>query len=123
MRLKNVQMEQMIAQLQPFLSRRDKCGYVAARNTRVLNDTLTEYFAFKRDLIRKYGTEGRNEDGSPNGRIEIQPSSPNFKKFIVEFDKIAEIEHEVEPMTLKYDEVMGILSGEEILALDWMLEE
>ncbi|MCC8160270.1 MAG: hypothetical protein LIO53_02965 [Oscillospiraceae bacterium] len=121
--LTNVQMEQMIAHLKPILSRRDKCGYVAARNTRILNDTLTEYFAFKRDLIRKFGTEGINEDGNPNGRIEIQPSSPNFKDFIAEFDKIAEIEHEVKLMTLTYDEVVGCLSGEEILDLDWMLEE
>ena len=36
---------------------------------------------------------------------------------------MATIKHEVELMKLNYNEVIGILSGEEILKLDWMLED
>ena len=34
-----------------------------------------------------------------------------------------EMEHEVELMTAKYTEAIGCLSGEEILGVDWMLED
>ena len=33
------------------------------------------------------------------------------------------MEHVVELMTLKYGDVIGALSGEEILSIDWMLED
>jgi hypothetical protein len=120
--LKNIQMEQMLTQLQPMLQFRDKLGYVAARNTRFLKDALAEFLSFKEELIRKYGEEEICE-GAHTGRISISPDSPNFKAFTEEFEKIADIEHEVELMTLTYDEVIGILSGEEMLALDWMLKD
>lgn len=120
--IKNINMEQMLTQLRPVLKCRDKIGYVAARNTRVLKDALTEYLAFKEKLIRTYGEE-ETSSGVGTGRIYINPDSPNFQAFTEEFEKIADIEHEVELMTLTYDDVIGILSGEEILALDWMLED
>ena len=40
-----------------------------------------------------------------------------------ELEKIRTIEHTVELMTIPYDEVIGVLSGEEILNLDWMLDD
>lgn len=49
--LKNAQMAGMLGQLQPILSHRDKMGYVAARNYRVLSECLTEYMAFRTGLI------------------------------------------------------------------------
>lgn len=123
MKFTNVKMEQMLSQLEPILRHRDKVGYVAARNTRILRDNLTEFLDFKNELIQKYGTSEKDENGNETGRISISPTSPNFQTFSDEFDKIADIEHEVDLMTLKYNEVIGILNGEEILELDWMLED
>ena len=34
-----------------------------------------------------------------------------------------EMEHEVELMTVKYEEAIGSLTGEELLAVDWMFED
>ena len=123
MKYKNIQMELMLETLKRILPHRDKIGYIAARNTRILSDTLTEYFAFKRDLINKYGEPDKDEYEKETGTVSISQTSPNFEKFIKEFDAIKDIEHEVELMTIPYEEVIGLLNGEEILELDWMLTE
>lgn len=124
MKFKNSQMEQMLKQLQPILQQRNKVGYVAARNTRMLRDILTEFFSFRNDLVRTYGSDEIDETtGHKTGRITITPDSPNFSVFTEELDKVASIDHGVELMKLKYDEVIDILSGEEILEIEWMLED
>ena len=113
----------MLESLKPILPHRDKIGYIAARNTRILNGTLTEYFTFKRELINKYGDIDKDENGNETGTISISPSTSNFNEFIKEFDSIKNIEHDVELMTITYEEVIGLLNGEEILKIDWMLTE
>lgn len=123
MQLSNIKMEMMLETLKPILPHSDQIGYIAARNTRILKDTLTEYFAFKRDLISKYGEPDKDENGKETGMVSISPTSSNFQEFIKEFDSIKNIEHNVELMTIPYDEVIGLLNGEEILELDWMLTD
>lgn len=123
MKYQNIQMEMMLETLKPLLPHRDKIGYIAARNTRILNDTLTEYFTFKRDLISKYGEPDKDENGKETGTVSISPTASNFNDFLKEFDTIKNIEHNVELMTIPYEEVIGLLNGEEILELDWMLTD
>ena len=123
MKFSNIKMEMMLETLKPLLPHRDKIGYIAARNTRILNDTLTEYFAFKRDLISKYGEPDKDENGKETGTVSISPTASNFNDFLKEFDTIKNIEHNVELMTIPYEEVIGLLNGEEILELDWMLTD
>lgn len=118
---KNAEMAAMLESLQPLLSRRDKIGYAAARNFRFLSQTLTEYFSIRNDLIHRYGTEMTNEDGTKS--MGIQVNSPDFQKFCDEMAPFNEMKHEVELMTARFDEVVGLLSGEEILRIDWMLED
>lgn len=123
MKYKNVQMEMMLEKLKPILSHRNKIGYIAARNTRILNDTLTEYLTFKRELISKYGEPDKDVNGKETGTVSISPTSPKFCEFTKEFGTIKDIEHDIELMTIPYEEVIGVLNGEEILELDWMLTE
>lgn len=118
MKLKNIQLETMMNSLAPLLQRRDKIGYIAARNYRLFNNTLTEFFIFKNDLFKKYGTENKEDN-----TIFISQESIHFNEFIDELNTIAEIEHEVDFMTIPYNDVVGLLSGEEILDVDWMLTE
>lgn len=119
--LKNSEVFERLHSLKPLLSRRDKIGYIAARNYRFLSNSLVEYEAIRRSLIEKYGEEGKDEHGAPNYILKMD--SPNFKQFYDELAPFNEMEHEVELMTAKYEEVAGNLSGEEILAIDWMLED
>ena len=49
--------------------------------------------------------------------------SPPISEFCDELAPFNEMTHEVELMTAKYSEAEGNLTGEEILAIDWMLED
>ena len=122
-KLKNIRMDQMINSLQKVLSHRDKIGYYAARNYRILNDSLIEYQNFKNSLIAKYGTTDVDSDGKELQTISIKVGSHNFDDFLKELEPFNNIEHEVELMIAKYEDAIGCLSGEEILAIDWMLED
>lgn len=120
-KLKNAQMAGMLIQLRPILSYRDKIGYAAARNYRILSECLTEYEVFRNDLIEKYGGIIRGENGETV--VGIKRDSDAFQIFCDEMAPLNEIEHEVDLMSVKYEEVIGRLTGEEILSIDWMLED
>lgn len=119
--LTNLQMDNMLRQLAPLLTHRDKVGYIAARNYRVLSEAITEYSAFKNALIEKYGEPDENEDGQKV--FFIKTTSPNFKQFCDELASFNEIEQEIELMIAKYEDAIGSLSGEELLGADWMFED
>lgn len=118
---KNLEMMGMLQELRPLLSHRDKVGYAAARNTRILTQSLTEYMAVRDRLIEKYGEPDRDKAGNETGTISLKMDSPNFNIFVEELEPFNDMQHEVELMTLRYEEVIGVLSGEEILSIDWML--
>lgn len=122
-KLSNARMMEMLQELKPFLSRRDRIGYTAARNYRSLSIALTEYSLFRRELIEKYGTPDVDENGAELGSISLSSASPNFKLFWDELAPFNSIEHDVELMLAKYEDTIGLLNGEEILRLDWMLED
>lgn len=121
--LKNAKMMEMLQQLKPLLSRRDQIGYMAARNYRILSNSLTEYDAFRNALIEKYGEQERDENGVELPAFSIKMGSPQFRDFCEELEPFNNMEHEVELMTAYFDDVAGILSGEEILGIDWMLKD
>lgn len=113
----------MLHQLEPILSQRNRLGYVAARNFRILSDTLTEYNQFRMELIEKYGEPDKAEDGTELPTVSLKIGSPGFKSFCDEMVPYNNMEHEVELMTAKFEDVIGVLSGEEIIGIDWMLED
>jgi hypothetical protein len=123
MKFKNIEIEQMIAKLKPLLPHRDRIGYIAARNTRILSDALTEYFEFKNRLIEKYGEKDKDADGNELQTVSLKFDSPNFKEFQKEFNPIADVEQDIQIMTLKYNDIIGLISGTEILELSWMFED
>lgn len=63
--LKNSEVFERLHSLKPLLSRRDRIGYIAARNYRFLSNSLVEYETIRLSLIEKYGEEGKDERGSP----------------------------------------------------------
>lgn len=121
--LKNIKMMEMVYQLQPLLSHRDKIGYVTARNYRILTNSLTEYVAFRNGLIEKYGEPDKDKNGAELPTVSLKVDSPNFKLFRDELEPFNNMEHEVELMTAKYSDAIDTLTGEEILSIDWMLED
>lgn len=120
---KNSELAAMLHQLEPILSQRNRLGYAAARNFRILSDTLTEYHKFKMELVEKYGEPDKAEDGTELPTVSLKVGSPNFKSFCDEMAPYNNMEHEVEIMTAKYEDVIDVLSGVEIVGIDWMLED
>ena len=120
---KNSELVVMLHQLEPVLARGNRIGYVAARNYRILSDALIEYNQFKNELIEKYGTPDKAENGTELPTASIKVGSPQFKSFCDEMAQYNNIEQQVELMTVKYEDTVGVLSGEEILSIDWMLED
>lgn len=123
MRLTNYAIEAKIAQLNPFLDRADLIGYAAARNVRNLRNAGAAYISTRDALISKYGTIERDENDKPTGRYIIPFNDPNFSTFKSEIDRIGNIEQDVDIFTISYSEVMDKLTGNEILAIDWMLTD
>lgn len=113
----NFKMEELVLQMGPLLRQRGKLGYAAARNYRTLTDALTEYQQFKDELICKYGEK------EADGRFAITRDNPHRKEFMEELKVLGEIKQEVEVHMASMNEAMQVLTGEELLISDWMLEE
>lgn len=121
--LTNFEMEQRRNSLIPFLSQRNLLGYIIARNYRMLSNELLEYEKFRNDLIQKYGEQDKDENGNLLPTVTVKMGTENFDKIIAELKPLNDITHEVDLMIAKYESVIGMLSGEEILSIDWMLED
>lgn len=122
-KFKNIEMEQMVKALEPLLDRTDIIGYVAARNTRILRTETTEYASLRDELVCKYGEPEKDENGRDTGRYALAFNSPNWKDYEKEVTEWAMVEHEVNLMKLKPEDIIGKLSGSQILKLEWMIEE
>lgn len=117
-KLKNVEMAARVEQLKPLLARKDRIGYFAARNSRLLMNELTEYYSFRDNLIRKYGAPGEKK-----GTIALEVGGENWDSFRAEMDEFDNIEHEIEFYICGFEDAVDRLTGEEILAIDWMLAD
>lgn len=123
MRLTNLQISEKIKSLEPILPQRNKIGYVAARNYRILSNSLVEYEKFKMELLEKYGEPEITESGINSHVIKLSVDSPNFIQFCKEMEPYNKIEQDVDIMVTSYQDVIGVLTGEEIISIDWMLQE
>lgn len=119
---KNSELKTMLNGLKAVLKHNGKVGYAAARNTRLIQDALTEYTEEERKLILKYGKKEKDENGNETGGARLSIESPEFNKFLEELEPYLEIEHEVNIMQVEAADLEK-LTGEEILAVDWMIKE
>lgn len=118
----NAQMEQMLNAASKHLDKRDVIGYAAARNTRILTTELTEFTNAKNDLICEYGKPEKDKDGNETGSFVISPSMPKFAEFAEKLKPLIEIEHDPQIFKVDAEKAIGVLSGAEMLELEWMLE-
>lgn len=123
MELRNVEMQEYIDRLKPLLERRDSIGYAAARNTRILLNESQEFSSYRDELVMKYGEKQLDENGQETGEVSLKVTSPNFRQFVEELTPYAERSHEVNIYKLPISDAIGVLTGQEILDLEWMFEE
>ena len=119
----NSEMDQMLSALEPLLERRDVIGYAAARNTRILRNELTEYLRVKDELVCKYGRPETDDEGRETGQVVLAITDPAFRDFADDIERFAGMSHEPDIFKIKYDEAIGVLSGSEMLACEWMFED
>lgn len=117
----NAQMEQMLIALEPLLERRDIVGYASARNTRVLRAEALEYLKRRDELIAQYGEPELGDDGLPTGRTQLRIGSDEHKAFCREIEMYANIKHRPNLFKIAYADAIGKMTGNEILACEWML--
>lgn len=92
-------------------------GYKLARNLRMINDELKEYYDVKEKLLRKYGTV----DGDT---LMLSKDSENYPLFMEEMGKIADQEVTFEFRKITEEEISDSgLSGDQIYLISDLLEE
>ena len=79
--MKYTQAENLAIALNTLLDVKGSAGLKIARNLRMINDELKEFYEFKQELFKKYGEE-------KDGQLIIQKDSPSYPKFIAELEKI-----------------------------------
>ena len=123
MEMTNAEMVLRIDQLSKYLDHVDIIGYAAARNIRRLQDASLEYTKRRDEVLTKYGEVELDENGRDTGRRYVTNNSPHFQEVNDILTPIGEIKHEVDIFTIEYSLLNGVLSGSDILELDWMLVE
>lgn len=123
MKLTNQKMCEMITALEPLLERTDILGYLAARNTKLLSEATAEYEEFKNSLVIKYGKPDLDDDGNELPTVSICPGYDGWEKYVKEMESIMNVEQEFTPVTTSYEDAIGVLSGKELLNLDWMFHD
>lgn len=92
-------------------------GYKLARNLRMINDELKEYYELKEKLLRKYGTANGDT-------LMLSKDSENYPLFMEEMGKIADQEVTFKFRKITEDEIADSgLSGDQIYLISDLLEE
>lgn len=123
MKFKNCEMGNMIEALEPLLERRDRLGYAAARNTRILTTEAAEYLRRRDELVIQHGEPVNDDAGNPTGTYRLEKGSDAFDRFARDLEDYAGIEHDVDLYRIPEAEAVGELTGRQLLDLWWMLEE
>lgn len=118
----NARLAVMRQSIAPMLDRTDIIGFVAARNARAIDSELREFYEKRDELIRELGTEEVGEDGEPTGSTRIDRGTPEFAEFARRIEEYAEVECEANICTVPVAKAEGLLSGSEMLEVEWMFD-
>jgi len=119
----NFEIEHKLSIIQKHLSRSDLLGFAAARNSRLFSTELSEYLEKKDELIKKYGQAEIDSSGNPTGRYSIKIDSVEYETLYKELEPWGNADINIDYFKLKYSDIAGLISGNEILEIDWMLED
>jgi hypothetical protein len=112
----NSQLDSMLNSLSTLLSMRNKIGYIAAVNYRLISSLIQEFLTIKNSALQKYGE-------LTDGGYRIYAESEKFEDFKKELLEYADITHKITLYTIKSEEAIGILSGTEILAVSFIFDD
>ena len=112
----NQQAEILALSLQSMSDTKGSVGLKIARNLRMINEELREYYQFKQALFEKYGEE-------QDGRWVISKDSPNIEAFLSELKPLEEQEVNFDFRKITEDELIesGLTAGQ--IGAIWELVE
>lgn len=79
--MKYSQAEQLGIAMVSLLDVKGSCGLKIARNLRMIQDELKEYYQRKEELFKKYGEE-------KDGQLIVEKTSPHFEEFSKELNEL-----------------------------------
>lgn len=108
------QAEILAINLSTMLETKGVVGFKIARNLRMINDELREYYEYKQELFKKYGEE-------VDGNLVINKDSENYPLFISEIKQIAETEVNFDFRKITEDELIDSNLTAKQMAQIWEL--
>lgn len=115
--MKYSQAEQLAISMLSMLETKGSCGLKIARNLRMIQDELKEYYQRKEELFKRYGEE-------VDGQLTVKKDSPNFEEFMKELNSL-DLDVEFSFRKIKEDELIdsGLTAGQMNAIWDYMVEE
>ena len=115
--MKLSQAEALALSLNSMLNTKGVAGLKIARNLRMINDELKEYYERKQELFRKYGEEKGDQ-------LVVDKDSENYPLFIKELEPLAneEVEFNFRKLTENDLAESGLTAGQMGLLWDWMVQ-
>lgn len=119
----NGQLFNMMSELEAHLDKKDIIGYACARNYRKISLEIEDFIRKREELFMKYGSKDVDDNGNFLGSYSIDQNSEELKLFKEEIGKYVDLECEVDIMMVKFTDAIGVLSGRELIGLDFMFED
>lgn len=115
--MKQSQAEQLSIALNSLMDEKGVVGLKIARNKRMIDDELREYYEFKQELFKKYGEER-------DGQLMISKDSENIDQFLTELKPLDEQEVDFDFRKITEDELAGsnLTARQMALIWDYMVE-
>lgn len=115
--MKQSQAEQLSIALNSLMEEKGVVGLKIARNKRMIDDELREYYEFKQELFKKYGEER-------DGQLMISKDSKNIDQFLAELKPLDEQEVDFDFRKITEDELAGsnLTARQMALIWDYMVE-
>lgn len=115
--MKQSQAELLSIALNSLMEEKGIVGLKLARNKRMIDDELKEYYEFKQELFKKYGEE-------KEGNLVISKDSENYPLFLKEIEPLDNQEVNFDFRKITEDELaQSNLSARQMsLIWDWMVD-
>lgn len=114
--MKISQAETLAVSLSTMLDVKGVVGYKIARNLRMINEELKDYYEQKQKLFGKYGKE-------KDGQMVIERDTEEFKKFMEEFSPIMDQEVNFDFRKITEDELIDSGLSAKQMAMIWDMVE
>lgn len=116
--MKTSQAESLSIALNSLMEEKGIVGLKLARNKRMIDDELKEYYEFKQELFKKYGEE-------KDGNLVIAKDSENYPLFMKEIEPLENQEVNFDFRKISEDELAGsTLTARQMNAIwEWMVDD